>query len=181
MCADRFYPANLSDDEKTPPFSTISIETLELHSVQLSGLSVQLKMANAEVIERLDPAKSLPIITYNVPFPETCVKHIKETLNCSRPFIIVSGSLSRNTDALQRLQSALGEGNVAGVRAGMQPHTLYSEVLEISKEIKKSGADSVITLGGGSLIDGAKAMVFVSVKLNLIGLMNGLRELIYIR
>jgi alcohol dehydrogenase class IV len=124
-------------------------------------------MATAEVIERLDPAKPLPIVTYNVPFPEACAKHMQETLNCSNAFIIVSGSLSRNTDALERLKSTLGEGNVVGVRKGMQPHTLYSEVLEISKEIKKSGAECVITLGGGSLIDGAKAMVFVSLKSNL--------------
>jgi alcohol dehydrogenase class IV len=123
-------------------------------------------MAKDEVIERLDPGKPLPIVTYNLPFPEACAKHLKETLNCSRPFIIVSGSLSRNTDALERLQKTLGEGRVVGVRVGMQPHTLYSEVLEISKDIRNSGADSVITLGGGSLIDGAKAMVFVSVKSN---------------
>jgi len=124
-------------------------------------------MAKTEVIERLDPGKPFPIITYNLPFPEACSKHLKETLNCSKPFIIISGSLSRNTDAVERLKIALGEGNVVGVRAGMQPHTLYSEVLEISKEIKKSGADSVITVGGGSLIDGAKAMVFVSAETNL--------------
>lgn len=124
-------------------------------------------MPKDEVIERLDPGKPLPIISYNLPFPEACAKHLKETLNCSRPFIIVSGSLIRNTDALERLQSTLGEGSFVGVRVGMQPHTLYSEVLEISKGIRKCGADSVITLGGGSLIDGAKAMVFVSVKSNL--------------
>ena len=42
----------------------------------------------------------------------------------------------------------------------MQPHTLYSEVLAVASEVKDSGADSIITLGGGSLIDGAKAIVF---------------------
>lgn len=116
----------------------------------------------AEVIERLDPGKPLPIVTHNIRFPEACVKHLKTTLNCFRPFIIVSGSLSRNTDAVIGLTAAIGEENIAGVRIGMQPHTLYSEVLEVSHEIRKSAADSVITLGGGSLIDGAKAMVFVS-------------------
>jgi alcohol dehydrogenase class IV len=42
----------------------------------------------------------------------------------------------------------------------MQPHTLYSEVLAVASEVKNSGADSIITLGGGSLIDGAKGIVF---------------------
>ena len=44
----------------------------------------------------------------------------------------------------------------------MKPHTWYSEVLKFSKEIKRSRADSVITIGGGSIVDGAKAAVFVS-------------------
>jgi alcohol dehydrogenase class IV len=60
------------------------------------------------------------------------------------------------------LESALGEDRVAGVRKGMIPHTLYSELLTITKDIKNSGADCIVTLGGGSLIDGAKGMVFVS-------------------
>ena len=42
----------------------------------------------------------------------------------------------------------------------MQPHTLYSEVLAVASAVKASGADCVITLGGGSLIDGAKGIVF---------------------
>ena len=42
----------------------------------------------------------------------------------------------------------------------MQPHTLYSEVLAVASAVKASGADCIITLGGGSLIDGAKGIVF---------------------
>ena len=42
----------------------------------------------------------------------------------------------------------------------MQPHTLYSEVLFVASEVKASGADCIITLGGGSLIDGAKGIAF---------------------
>lgn len=121
-------------------------------------------MAREEILERVYPDEPLPVITYNLPFPEACFKHMTETLHCSKAYIIVSGSLSRNADALQRLEAALDAGQVVGVRKGMQPHTLYSEVLETSLEIKKSGADCVITLGGGSLIDGAKAMVFVSAR-----------------
>ena len=42
----------------------------------------------------------------------------------------------------------------------MQPHTLYSEVLSVTAEVKNCRADTIVTLGGGSLIDGAKAVVF---------------------
>jgi len=87
---------------------------------------------------------------------------MSNTIHATKAYIIVSGSLSRNTDALQRLERALGEERVAGVWKGMAPHTLYSELLTIAKDVKKSGADCLVTLGGGSLIDGAKGMVFVS-------------------
>jgi alcohol dehydrogenase class IV len=112
--------------------------------------------------ERIDPAKALPIVSWGIPFPEACAKHMSDTLHTSKAYVIVSGSLSRNTDALQRLESALGPERVAGVWKGMTPHTLYSELLTIAKDVKKSGADCIVTLGGGSLIDGAKGMVFVS-------------------
>lgn len=101
-------------------------------------------------------------MSWGLPFPEACAKHMSDTLRVSKAYIIVSGSLSRNTDALQRLESALGEDMVAGVWRGMTPHTLYSELLTITKDVKKSGADCIVTLGGGSLIDGAKGMIFVS-------------------
>ncbi|TVY41300.1 Dehydrogenase [Lachnellula occidentalis] len=109
---------------------------------------------------RYDPSKDLPIVSWGLPFPEACAKHMSDTLHTHKAYIIVSGSLSRNTDALQRLESALGEDRVAGVWRGMTPHTLYSELLTITKDVKRSGADCIVTLGGGSLIDGAKGMVF---------------------
>ena len=112
--------------------------------------------------ERVNPAKPFPIVSWGLPFPEACARHISDTLHTSKAYIIVSGTLSRSTDALQRLESALGKDRVAGVWKGMTPHTLYSELLTITKDIKKSGADCIVTLGGGSLIDGAKGMVFVS-------------------
>ncbi|TVY52337.1 Dehydrogenase FUM7 [Lachnellula cervina] len=109
---------------------------------------------------RYDPSKDFPIVSWGLPFPEACAKHMSDTLRVSKAYIIVSGSLSRNTNALQRLESALGEDMVAGVWRGMTPHTLYSELLTITKDVKKSGADCIVTLGGGSLIDGAKGMIF---------------------
>ncbi|TVY14956.1 Dehydrogenase FUM7 [Lachnellula arida] len=110
--------------------------------------------------ERVDPSKDFPFVSWGLPFPEACAKHMSDTLHVSKAYIIVSGSLSRNTDALQRLESALGDDRVAGVWRGMTPHTLYSELLTIAKDVKRSGADCIVTLGGGSLIDGAKGMVF---------------------
>lgn len=117
-----------------------------------------------ETVERFDPAKELPIITHGLPYPEACAKHLGDTLHCSRPFLVISNSLSKSTDAIGLLKAALGRDDVAlaGVHIGMKPHTYYSEVLQIAREVKDSGADSIITVGGGSLIDGAKAISLVS-------------------
>lgn len=44
----------------------------------------------------------------------------------------------------------------------MKPHTKWSEIAEIAREVKTLQADMIITLGGGSLTDGAKIVAFVS-------------------
>ena len=75
--------------------------------------------------------------------------------------MICSGSLSRNTDALDRLTSALGKERVVGVRIGMKAHTQWSEIVEIVNDARKSQADLLLTLGAGSLTDGAKIAAFV--------------------
>ena len=100
-------------------------------------------------------------ISYGLPFPEACAKHVTDTFKSSRPYIIASGSLSRNTDNVKRLQDALG-GKVVGTRYGIQPHSLWSEILEIAEDATKANADLLITLGAGSLTDSAKIIAYVS-------------------
>jgi alcohol dehydrogenase class IV len=43
----------------------------------------------------------------------------------------------------------------------MKPHTLWSEVLEIAVEARACEADVFLTIGGGTLTDGAKAVLLV--------------------
>lgn len=118
-----------------------------------------------ETLQRFNPAQPLPMVTYGLPYPDALAKHLNATLHCSRPYVIISNSLANNTDALERLRAALegsGDAKIAGVRFGMRPHTYYSEVLDVVGEVKAAGADCMVTLGGGSLTDGAKAVVLVS-------------------
>jgi alcohol dehydrogenase class IV len=119
-------------------------------------------MAHTEHIEQFFPGVEYPIISYGLPFPQACAKHAKETLGCSKVYVICSGSLSRNTDVLARLEAALGKDHLVGVRKGMKPHTMFSELLEVAADVEKSGADCIITVGGGSLVDAAKYIPFVS-------------------
>ena len=71
--------------------------------------------------------------------------------------------MARNTDALGRLTAALGAEKVVGRRIGMQSHTLWSEVLEIVAEARGVQADLLLTLGAGSLTDGAKIVALVGI------------------
>ena len=112
---------------------------------------------------------SHPWISYGLPFPEACAKHVANTFNASRAYIIASGSLSRNTNHVKRLQDALG-GKVAGIRHGMKPHTLWSEILEVTQEAKQVEADLLITLGAGSLTDAAKIIALVGLQGRRVGI-----------
>lgn len=118
----------------------------------------------AESIERFNPDKEFPIITHGLPYPDACAKHLTKTLNSLKPFLVISESLSKTTDVVKRLGSALNDEKitVVGTHIGMRPHTYYSEVAQVLKEVKDSGADSIVTVGGGSLVDGAKAVSLVS-------------------
>ena len=104
----------------------------------------------------------IPQVTYGLPFPEACRKHVDTLFKASRVYIICSASLAKSTEALVSLQSALGS-KVVGTRIGMKPHTLWSEILEIVKEARDVKADLLITLGAGSLTDGAKIVALVGI------------------
>jgi alcohol dehydrogenase class IV len=79
-------------------------------------------------------------------------------------YIIASGTLSRETDRLERLIAALkAKGvEVVGVKKGMRPHTPWTQIIEIANEARAENADCITTLGAGSLTDGAKLVVLVS-------------------
>jgi alcohol dehydrogenase class IV len=102
-----------------------------------------------------------PYVSYNTAFHETCARHAKEYFHASRIYIIASSSLAKNTRAVEQLKDALGD-HVVGSRDGMKQHTYLSEVLEISREVSALKADLIVTLGAGSLTDGAKIVVLVS-------------------
>lgn len=100
-------------------------------------------------------------MSYGLRFEEACAKHIESTFKASRVYIISSASLAKNTDSLERLKKALGD-KVVGVRIGMKSHTLFSEIVEITNDAREANADILVTLGAGSLTDGAKIISLVS-------------------
>ncbi|KAJ9634982.1 hypothetical protein H2204_005937 [Knufia peltigerae] len=100
-----------------------------------------------------------PLISYGLPYPEACQYHVESTLKCKRIFLLLSASLTKNSDVRERMKQALGD-KVVGMRIGMKPHTFWSEVLEVVDDIRFLEVDCVISIGAGSLTDAVKVIVW---------------------
>ena len=105
------------------------------------------------------PPKTKPHISTGIPFPAACAHHVTNTYHASRVYVIVSNSISK-TENFSSLQNALGD-KIVGVRKGIKPHTPWDDILEIVKDMQEKRADIIITLGAGSLTDGAKVIAWV--------------------
>jgi alcohol dehydrogenase class IV len=80
-----------------------------------------------------------------------------DRLGVERAFAVVSGSLSRAMDVEAMLAEATG-GRVAAVFLGARPHVPTDVVLEAADAARAVNADAIISVGGGSPIDLAKAV-----------------------
>jgi len=85
------------------------------------------------------------------------VDNIVSRYDASRVFLMVSGSLNRNTDEIEKVRAALG-GRYVGTFDSMPAHTSRHAVLEATNQAKDLGTDLIVTIGGGSVTDGAKAV-----------------------
>ncbi|KAI0030455.1 putative Fe-containing alcohol dehydrogenase [Vararia minispora EC-137] len=99
-------------------------------------------------------------ITYGLSFQLAVAKHVQDTLQASRAYVLVSKTLAQNTNALKDLEGALGD-KIVGVKSGLKAHTSWGDVLSMKRECEELKADVIITLGGGSLTDAAKLLSLV--------------------
>ena len=77
--------------------------------------------------------------------------------DAQRVFLMVSGTLKRETDAIDKVRRALGNRCV-GVFDKMPPHTPRSAVIAAAEQAREARADLIVTIGGGSITDAAKAV-----------------------
>ena len=78
-------------------------------------------------------------------------------LGTERVLLMVSGTLNRETDEVGRIRAALGN-RCAGLFDKMPPHTPRSAVIAAAALAREVKADLIVTVGGGSITDGAKAV-----------------------
>lgn len=80
-----------------------------------------------------------------------------DRLGAARAFLMVSGTLNRQTDEIEKIRNRLGPQCVASFDA-MPPHTPREAVIAAAEQARKADADLIVTIGGGSITDGAKAV-----------------------
>jgi len=80
-----------------------------------------------------------------------------DRLHLSRAFLMVSGTLNRTTGEIEKIRHALGPRCVATFDA-MPPHTPREAVVAATEQARAANADLIVTVGGGSITDGAKAV-----------------------
>lgn len=80
-----------------------------------------------------------------------------DRLGASRAFLMVSGTLNRETDEIEKIRNSLG-GRCAATFDAMPPHTPREAVIAAAEQARAANADLIVTVGGGSITDGAKAV-----------------------
>jgi maleylacetate reductase len=95
-------------------------------------------------------------VVFGRPAAEAVVAQM-DRLRAARAFLMVSGTLNRQTDEIEKIRKALGSRCVATFDA-MPPHTPREAVIAAAEQARGSNADLIVTVGGGSITDGAKAV-----------------------
>jgi maleylacetate reductase len=80
-----------------------------------------------------------------------------DRLAAKRALLMVSGTLARSTDEITKVRDALGSRCI-GVFDAMPPHTPRQAVIDAAELARGAQADLIVTIGGGSITDGAKAV-----------------------
>jgi maleylacetate reductase len=78
-------------------------------------------------------------------------------MGAERVLLMVSGTLNRETGEIARIRAALGN-RCAGLFDRMPAHTPRSAVIAAAAMAREVSADLIVTVGGGSITDGAKAV-----------------------
>jgi maleylacetate reductase len=95
-------------------------------------------------------------VVFGRPAAEAIVAQM-DRLRANRAFLMVSGTLNRSTGEIEKIRKSLGP-RCAGTFDAMPPHTPREAVIAATEQARAANADLIVTVGGGSITDGAKAV-----------------------
>lgn len=99
----------------------------------------------------------------------------KQLLSClpsekSKAFIITGASLANKTPLIKELEDLLSSKHHAGTFSNIKEHAPVAQLDEATEKVHSDPSiDTIISVGGGSPIDSAKASMFHSPKAIRIG------------
>lgn len=85
------------------------------------------------------------------------IDELAKSYGARRVFVMASGTLNRETDVVTGVCDALG-ARAAGVFDATPAHTPRGAVIEATRAARRAEADLIVTVGGGSVTDAAKAV-----------------------
>jgi maleylacetate reductase len=95
-------------------------------------------------------------VVFGRPASEVIVEQM-DRLGAISAFLMVSGTLNRETDVIRKIRDVLGPRCVA-IFDAMPAHTPRAAVIAATEQARAAKADLIVTVGGGSITDGAKAV-----------------------
>ncbi|UYO44442.1 iron-containing alcohol dehydrogenase [Rhodopseudomonas palustris] len=95
-------------------------------------------------------------VVYGQPAAEALAAQL-DRIGAQRALLMVSGTLNRTTDEIAKIKDALGS-RCAGVFDAMPAHTPRAAVIAATEQTRAIQADIIVTVGGGSITDAAKAV-----------------------
>lgn len=106
----------------------------------------------------MDEMKSRLVIEEDV---AKAVGEIVASTDNPRILVSISRSLAKNSTIAEDIKSHLGD-QVAGVASVLTEHSPYDCIFELARLITKANATHVVSIGGGSVIDGSKIALIVA-------------------
>lgn len=95
-------------------------------------------------------------VVYGQPAADALAAQL-DRIGAQRALLMVSGTLNRTTDEIAKIKDALGS-RCTGVFDAMPAHTPRAAVIAATEQARAIKADIIVTVGGGSITDGAKAV-----------------------
>ncbi|MGH7698289.1 MAG: iron-containing alcohol dehydrogenase [Candidatus Dormibacteria bacterium] len=86
------------------------------------------------------------------------LKGEREQLGVERPLLAISASLARDADLMGQIWAQLG-GEAQVPFTGLSQHTPEEAVTQLVDRLEAGDHDGVVSLGGGSVIDGVKVAI----------------------
>src|ERR1700759_5537280 len=113
-------------------------------------------------------------VVFGKPAAEAIVEQM-DRLGAQRAFLMVSGTLRRETDVVDHISRALGS-RCAAIFDAMPAHTPREAVIAATEQARAANADLIVPIGGGSITDGAKAVqLCLANDIRTVAAMDGIR------